>query len=438
MKSIIKLLPIIILIAAVIFGLEYYKQKKPSDDVIATAKQIVTPVKTLELKLEQYTQKLRLDGRIEAQYNADLGFQMVGRIKQLGIRQGQDIIPLKEGMHVKKGQVIAKLNTDLLNAKVQQAKSNIQSSNAGIAAAKAQLAFVKTDYNDKLSVYNKELKLKENNASSPRLLEKAKRDKDASEAQFKKAQALLEMENAKYLTSEANLTLENVNLDYATLKSPVDGIISAVPVEIGQLANVGQTIATIVAQDTVNLIVGVTERKISKLKIGQIAKIELNALDQALTQKSLTQKVEQKFTGIITVIPPAANKTSGLFHVEIKIQNKDNILKPGMIGRAYVNLENNLSVYKIPLKSIFNTQQSTWAYFATLDPYDKLIAKRIEFKDGIADGDYYLLPKLPFKINRLIIQGQTRVTDGTYIKEINTPIENNKKNKTATKTKDKK
>ncbi len=394
---------------------EYFFNQQP-DQQLEIVKIRPTAVCCTPIELETYSQTLRLDGRIQAKYRADLGFQIMGRIAQLGIKKEGQIIPLVEGMAIKQGQILAVLDTQLLQAMVEQAESDIQSARANIDAANAQISVAQTDYNDKQHLHKLELRIQDKNVNSNRKLELAKRDMDTSRALLKKAEAALLMAKAQYQSAGVKLTLAKINLQYATLRSPVDGLVSAVHGEVGQLAGINQSIVSVVAQDTVDLILGVPESKITRLKIGQVATIELQSLSQKLTQASLQKTQIQKILGTITVIPPAIDKVTGLFHVEIKIPNPHNRLKPGMIGTARINLDNNIRAYKIPLAAIFVTDKQTWGYFA-MKVKDKLIAKRVEFTQGIIDDQYLLLEKLPIDSDLLITQGQNRVSDGKLIRQ---------------------
>ena len=190
--------------------------------------------------------------------------------------------PAEEGVVVKKGDVLYKLDNSLLKLSVEQAKS-------GVAAAKANYRHVKRD------------------SGSNRA------DRAAAKAQYQQARVAEKM--------------ARVQLGYAKITSPVDGVISNLAVHAGENAVPGNTLA--IVSDIANLYVTiyVPENRIGQVAVGQ--------------QGTLSTDSTQDYPAQVTYISPQAEFTPAsietkdqrvklVYQVRLGVTSADNALKPGM------------------------------------------------------------------------------------------------------------
>lgn len=192
------------------------------------------------------------------------------------------LAPAQEGVRVKKGDVLYKLDDALLRLQADQAKS-------GVSAAKANYTHVKKDSDSN------------------------KADKAAAKAQYEQA-----------LVAEKMARLQ---LGYATIVSPVDGVLSNLAVRTGENAVPGNTMA--IVSDVANLYVTiyVPENRVGQVKIGQQGTLTTDSTKEYAAQVSYVSP-QAEFT-------PASIETKDqrvklVYQVKLRVTDADDALKPGM------------------------------------------------------------------------------------------------------------
>lgn len=172
-----------------------------------TAEAPVRPVLSMIAEV-RHPETVGFTGTVEAAYSADLGFRVLGRITARNVNVG-DV--------VRKGQVLATIDSSSLQLAVDKAKADLASEEAKLDLAKV--------------TEQRQQKLLATNATTKESFEDAQQSREASEASVKQLQA--------------DLTIAQEQLSYAELTSDVDGVVSAVSGEVGQVASAGQTILTV-------------------------------------------------------------------------------------------------------------------------------------------------------------------------------------------------
>ncbi|MCU0436860.1 MAG: efflux RND transporter periplasmic adaptor subunit [Raineya sp.] len=177
--------------------------------------------------------------------------------------------------------------------------------------------------------------------------QKAKRDFERYEALFKNNNlSEYDLENARFQmqNAEQNLQLSQQALDYAVIKSPISGVISQKLVGMGKVLGVGVPLATITDIAQLRLFVNLTAQDLDKVKVGQ------------KVQVVIPTRKEEKFEGIIKSIA-VQSTDAGTFPVEILMQN--NPTKPILAGmNAEVILADNTQkeILLVPRIAILDNQ----------------------------------------------------------------------------------
>lgn len=191
--------------------------------------------------------------------------------------------PAEEGAAVKKGDVLYKLDDSLLKLQVDQAQ-------AGLDAARANYKHVKGD---------------SGSTSAEKAAAKAQRDQ-----------------------AEDALKMAKVQLGYATITSPIDGVISSIAVRAGENAVMGSTLA--VVSDTANLTVTVyvPETQIGQVNLGQAGTLSTDSTTKSYDAKVVFIASDAEFT-------PASVETKDqrvklVYQVKLAVSGADGTLKPGM------------------------------------------------------------------------------------------------------------
>ncbi|HYA49122.1 MAG TPA: efflux RND transporter periplasmic adaptor subunit, partial [Burkholderiales bacterium] len=165
------------------------------------------------------------------------------------------------------GQVVAEVELEPLQMKIQQNEANYKSRVAALEQAKVNLNNLKNKYDRALSLFAKKLVSIE--------------DKEAAEASYLSAKADVTSAEAALAQAKITLDLSKVDLSHAIIQAPVDGIVITRKVSVGQTLQAGMTVPILfqVATDLTKMKVecNVDEADIGKLKEGQKAQFTVEA-----------------------------------------------------------------------------------------------------------------------------------------------------------------
>ncbi len=431
MKSRIIISSVFVVLLGLIAWTGYHRAQAGQEGV---APAVIRPavVRCAPLERRQYQMIESFYGLLEARATVDVSFQIAGRISQLGPTGEQK---LQANDLVNPGDVLAMLEPLRYEAAVDQAKAGMNEAQAAMATAQAIIADASARLTDAQNEYNRLSRLRTENVANQRELEKAQLAVSIAQAAVDTAKAQYASAQAAYDSSKAASTMATVNLQDATLKAPICGLVSIVPVEMGQTVSPGQKIATIVDTTTVKLVLGVVERKLPLLKRGQNVAVNIQALQVQSSLLPEAREMSQPRQGLVTIVSPAADPVTGLFRVEIEMNNADGLLRPGMIGKADVAVMER-HVVAIPADAAQRTGDLATAYFVA-DSYKAgldlgglgkaeldvtaPVARKLEFTPLAFDKDFYLVAELPAGVSRLIVEGHSRLVDGQPVLILDDP-----------------
>jgi HlyD family secretion protein len=218
---------------------------------------------------------------------------------------------------VKKGQVLAVLDTDKLEAQRDQAKAALAVSRAELENARAGASEAKINFERLQRAFD---------ASHGRL--PSRQDLDGARAALDKASAQVGVAKANISKSEASLKGYESDLDKAIIRSPIDGLILDRQVEPGQTvaASLQAPILFTLAENLTNmsLYVAVDEADVGQVSEGQRATFVVDAYP------------DKRFPARISQVRFAPKEASGVVTYEciLEVDNSDLLLRPGMTATA--------------------------------------------------------------------------------------------------------
>ncbi|WAC46795.1 efflux RND transporter periplasmic adaptor subunit [Asticcacaulis sp. SL142] len=162
-------------------------------------------------------------GSLEPYTLVSVGAQTSGRVTSLKVELGDQ---------VKKGALIAEIDSATQNNALQTALANINNVRAQRAEGEARLAAAKLNYDRQATLYKAD-------AGS-------KADFETAETEYKSAQASLKAIDAQIASAEVSRNTAEVNLGYTRITAPIDGTVLAIVTKEGQTINANQTTPTIV------------------------------------------------------------------------------------------------------------------------------------------------------------------------------------------------
>src|ERR1044072_2538949 len=323
---------------------------------------------------------------------------------------------------VKKGQVIAQLDPAVTKAQVEQAqanlqqaraslaqakaavansragitdaqaknlaaKSTVQNNQAGVSASEANVAVLKAQQDDAMSLlkqqesllksgvvaqrdydvaltayktaeakYNQAVaqlsqsKLSEQSSASAGMAQ-SNAAVEQSKAQLQQAQAQVEQNTAQVQQAEAALSLAQVNLSHTTITSPIDGIV------VSRDVNVGQTVAASLSAPTLFTIANdLTQMQV----IANIDQADIGLVEQAKSVKFSVDAFPGKdFDGKIQEmrLNPTNVQNVVTYNVVIDVSNPEQTLKPGMTANLTITIDERNNVLKVPNSALRFTPQ---------------------------------------------------------------------------------
>ena len=218
--------------------------------------------------------------------------------------------------HVTKGQVLAKVNTDKLEAQAQQLRAALESARADVANAEAAVEDTKRTFTRSEALFEQKLV--------------ARSDRDTAEAALKKAEASRLSANARVGQAEANVSALETDLRKAFIRSPIDGIVLDRQIDPGQTvaASFQTPVLFTLSQDLtrMKLSVNVDEADIGKVKVGQEATFRVDAYPN----RSFASRVAE-----IRSTPKTSNNVV-TYETILAVDNTARLLRPGMTATAEI------------------------------------------------------------------------------------------------------
>jgi HlyD family secretion protein len=258
-------------------------------------------------------------GTVSAVTTVLVGTQVSGTIKELFVDFNSP---------VKQGQLLAQIDPALPEAKVAQAKANLQASEANVQ--KAQVAL-----QDATRTLERNRALFAKNYIARSDLDTAETSQLSAEAQVIAAKAQVEQ-------SRAALQQEETNLRYTRILSPVDGVVISRNVDIGQTVAASFQTPTLfsIAQDLTQMQIdtNVDEADIGRVRVGQTVQFTVDAYPDV----TFPGKVSEIRNAPITV------QNVVTYDVVIKVANRERKLKPGMTANVSIITATATGALKIP------------------------------------------------------------------------------------------
>jgi HlyD family secretion protein len=315
-KAIIIFAVIVFIAIIIIFNLRSQREKSIK----------VTVEKTAKLDL---TSKISASGEVKPRKNVNISAHIPGRIVRIGVEEGQ---------RVKAGDFLLKLDSAQYEANADRARALIDSYRADLIRAEAEL---KKDE----SSYQRNKKLFEEKLISEEQLEAAKAQYDISKAQ--QQTILYQIEQA-----EASLQSALDDLSKTVYNSPIDGIITSLRVEEGEIAmigtmnNPGTVLMTIADLSVMEVEVEVDETDVIGVKMGQEAEVKVDALPDQTIKGKVTE------IGSSALQKVTSSEESKDFKVIITLENPPENLKPGLSATADIITAEKKDVLAIPISAL--------------------------------------------------------------------------------------
>lgn len=243
---------------------------------------------------------------------------------------------------VKKGHVLAEIDQKPFKNKVIQAKAKLNVAIATLGEAKAKVEISEAFLVDAERTWKRKSELLRKHVISENDFDKAKTSYDMALAELKAAEARCRSAHAKVDQAGANLDMAELDLQYTTIASPVDGMIVSRNVDIGQtlIAQLQTPVLFLIASNLEEMEVhtNVSEADIGLVEEGQNCFFTVDAYPG------------KKFSGIVTQVrnAPISVQNVVTYDVVIRVANQELLLKPGMTANVSIVVAHRKGVLKVP------------------------------------------------------------------------------------------
>ena len=365
MKRRLVLALVILLVAGGITGVYFYSQSGGSAPRFRTA----------ALTRGDLVASVSATGNLNPVTTVQVGSQVSGQIKELFVDFNSQ---------VKRNQLIARIDPSIFDAKVSQARADVEASEssvlnqraqveraradvdnarAALASARAQTAKAdvtlldaRRDLDRKRDLFKRELIARSELDTAQAVHDAAAAQLDSARAQeqavasgIRAAEAQLRVTEAQQKTAEATvrqkravLQQAQVDLEYTSIRSPVDGVVVARNVDVGQTVAASLSAPTLftIAQDLTKMQVdsNVDEADIGRTQVGQRVTFTVDSFP--------TETFSGQVVQIRKAPRPVANVVT--YNVVVAVDNPEQKLLPGMTANVRIVVDSRPNVLKVP------------------------------------------------------------------------------------------
>ncbi len=327
----------------------------------------VTTVQTAKVaKQESLVSQVTASGEIKPTTYTNITAQGYGRITEIAV---------KEGDHIKKGDKLLLQENVQANADVQAQSAYINSNESGVQAAEASYKAAQSDLIQQQANLEKAsldfergkgllkdgLIPKQDFDQRKTTYDAAMAGVDASKARVLALKAQMEVTRGQLSQSRAVLVRTKDVLSKTTYVSPINGIVSYLPVKVGEYVVLGMQNATgsflmtLSDMSVVTSEVKVDETDIVNVKIGQEADVTIDAAPGKIFKGKVTEIGSQavlRSSGLATTQTTTSNQEAKDFKVVVTLANPPENLRPGLSTTAKIKTAERKDVVAIPIQAL--------------------------------------------------------------------------------------
>jgi HlyD family secretion protein len=341
------------------------------------------------VKLES---KVTASGEIRPVHLYNLTAEVPGRVEQIFVAEGQQVRVGQPLLRVDDTQIretvraaqagVGQSQSDVENAQraidqarnsVQQARANMASAQAVLEQRKAELRLAQRQFTRVESTVEAGVAPKSQLDEARARLETAqaavksqedqlrvlKEQVDVAQTGVARAEASLDGAKQRVAQTQAQVNQETDRLTKTTRNSPIDGVVSSMPVKVGEYALAGFTttpLMTVADMSQINAEIKVDETDIADVQLNQTAMVKVDALGDVQIPGIVVEKAASAITRSGQTIAQSANTQEAKdFLVKIKLDPPQEIrdkLRPGMSATAEIITSSSENVMTIPLQAI--------------------------------------------------------------------------------------
>lgn len=280
--------------------------------------------------------KVSASGEVKPRKYVNISSNVPGMIEKIFV---------KEGEKVKEGQILVKLDSTQYEASVARDKAYIASLEEDLKNAETNLKKAEATYKRSLELHREQL-------ISDETLENAKTQYET---------AVSQRNSILHRISQAKASLQSTidSLNKTIIRSPIDGVVTSLKVEEGEVAvigtmnNPGTVLLTIADLSVMEVEVDVDETDVINVKLGQKAEVKVDALPDKILEGEVTEiGSSAKQSSTLLSSSTSASKEAKDFKVVVTLKNPPPVLKPGLSASTDIIVAEKKGVLKVPISCL--------------------------------------------------------------------------------------
>lgn len=319
---------------------------------VKTSEGRMLSVEVKEMLGEEFNHFFLVYGNVEADNYGMISPEMGGKVESIRV---------KEGQFVKKGTLLLTLNTSAVRNQIKGVKSSLELAS---------------------TAYEKQKNLWDQKIGSEIQYLQAKSNKEALEAQLE--------------TLESQLVM-------AQLHAPYDGTVNKIYPKKGEMAGPTMPVMEFVNLSKMTVRANVSEKYIDLVKKGQNVELSFSALP------------DYKIITPIVKVSKVINPKSRTFEIELKIDNKDERIKPNMVSSIMINDYSAHDAFVIPSLTIKKDITGSFVYIVVENDGKSIVQKR-QIETGYSYEDKSMITKGLKLGDKVVVKGYSLVSNGIPVK----------------------
>ena len=333
--------------------------------VFESGRNVVT-VQTGKVQREDLATVVSASGEVKPKTYVNVGANAFGKITHLYV---------KEGDHVKKGQLLAQLenvqssaDVNANEASLQAARTDALAADAALKTSQADLLRAQADYDRNKLDWERAQSLFQDGLISKSDFDSRKNawataDAGLTQAQARVAQTKAQKDSAEGHITQAQATLTHYTdlLQKTTYPAPFDGVVTNLPVREGETVVIGiqnaqgSTLMTIADMSVITAEVKVDETDIVNVKLGQAAEVTIDAIPNKIFHGAVSEIGDNaivRSSGVSTSQQTTASEEAKDFKVVVTLQDAPADLRPGLSTTAKITTATRGNALSVPIQAL--------------------------------------------------------------------------------------
>ena len=284
-------------------------------------------------------------GKIDPKKTVNISAQSMGRVTRLAVQEGD---------RVKAGQFLLQIDPITAQSAVRRDEAAVAAARTGLEQARVQLQSATANLELARQSLKRQQDLWASGLTTRETLERAQAEVEMRESDLRAREQEIRTRQEQVRQQQAGLTSSQHSLSQSRFEAPFDGIVTRRNVEegenvvVGTMNNAGTVLLTIADMSVIEAEVEVDETDIPLVRIGQPAKITIDAIPG----KEFTGHVSEIGNSPIQTAGAAGARTATNFKVVVTVNGEISEVRPGFTCTAEITTEKRAQAVAVPIQAL--------------------------------------------------------------------------------------